>query len=60
MHQARVKSLIEMGRYRPRPSLIAEAMLRRPGVRELLAEEERALNQVGRTRLPGASGPRAA
>ena len=31
-----LKSLIEDGRYQPQPELVAEAMLRRRGVRSLL------------------------
>ena len=39
MQSERLKSLVETGNYRPKPALIAEAMLRRRGVRELLADE---------------------
>ena len=60
MQQERLKSLVETGNYRPKPALIAEAMLRRRGVRELLAEEMAALNPGGRTHPARASGPRAA
>jgi hypothetical protein len=63
MQSDRLKSLVETGNYRPKPALIAEAMLRRRGVRELLGDDrhERAsLNPVGRS-LPGqAPGHRAA
>lgn len=34
--QLHLKSLIEDGRYQPQPALVAEAMLRRRGVRTLL------------------------
>jgi hypothetical protein len=36
MEQRQLKSLVESGTYRPQPELIAQAMLRRRGVRELL------------------------
>ena len=36
MQTERLKSLVETGDYRPEPALVAEAMLRRRGVRELL------------------------
>jgi hypothetical protein len=36
MEQRQLKSLIEDGRYRPEPELVAEAMLRRRSVRALL------------------------
>jgi hypothetical protein len=60
MQQERLKSLVETGNYRPRPALIAEAMLRRRGVRELLADETPTLNPSGRNRPARASGPQAA
>jgi hypothetical protein len=60
MQQERLKSLVETGNYRPRPELIAEAMLRRRGVRELLADEPPALNPSGRIHPARASGPQAA
>ena len=60
MQQERLKSLVETGNYRPKPALVAEAMLRRRGVRELLREEARALNQADRTRSARSGGPQAA
>ncbi len=60
MQPERLKSLVETGNYRPKPALIAEAMLRRRGVRELLGEERSELNQGGRTHPTRASGPQAA
>jgi len=36
MEQRQLKSLVESGAYRPQPELVAQAMLRRRGVRELL------------------------
>ena len=41
MQSAQLKSLVETGNYRPKPALIAEAMLRRRGVRELLGRSSR-------------------
>ena len=60
MQQAQIKSLVETGSYRPKPALVAEAMLRRRGVRELLGDEPQALNPSGRIHSAQASGPRAA
>jgi hypothetical protein len=60
MQSERLKSLVEAGNYRPHPALIAEAMLRRHGVRELLGDEPQQLSQAGRSREAPASGPRAA
>jgi hypothetical protein len=60
MQSERLKSLVETGNYRPKPALIAEAMLRRRGVRELLADEPQQLSQAGHIREAPASGPRAA
>jgi hypothetical protein len=37
MQQQQLKSLIENGQYQPEPALVAQAMLRRRGVRTLLA-----------------------
>jgi hypothetical protein len=36
MQQRQLKSLIENGQYQPQPELVAQAMLRRRGVRTLL------------------------
>ena len=60
MQQDRLKSLVETGSYRPKPALVAEAMLRRRGVRELLSDEPPALNPSGRIQRARASGPQAA
>jgi hypothetical protein len=63
MQAERLKSLVETGDYRPKPALIAEAMLRRRGVRELLGDdwhEPTSLNPIGRSHRGAASGPRAA
>ena len=60
MQQERLKSLVETGNYRPKPELIAEAMLRRRGVRELLGDEPPALKPSARIHPARASGPQAA
>ena len=66
MQQERLKSLVETGNYRPKPALVAEAMLKRRGVRELLAEDTHAfgstgrLNPGGQIRSTRATGPQAA
>ena len=60
MQPERLKSLLEAGDYRPKPALIAEAMLRRRGVRELLADDVMPLNPVGRSQQAQATGHRAA
>jgi hypothetical protein len=55
MQLEQLKSMVEAGRYRPEPALVAEAMLRRRGVRELLIAEPTPLKPAGRTpRLPAA------
>ena len=66
MQQERLKALVETGDYRPKPALVAEAMLKRRGVRELLAEETHAFgskgqfNPSGQIRPARATGPQAA
>lgn len=60
MQREQLKSLVETGNYRPKPELIAEAMLRRRGVRELLGDRPRALNPSGRIQPARATGPQAA
>jgi hypothetical protein len=60
MQQERLKSLVETGNYRPKPALIAEAMLRRRGVRELLADEVAPVTPDGQIHRARASGPQAA
>jgi hypothetical protein len=66
MQQERLKSLVETGNYRPKPALVAEAMLKRRGVRELLAEESHAAGTASafspgaQIRPTRATGPQAA
>jgi hypothetical protein len=66
MERERLKSLVETGNYRPKPALIAEAMLKRRGVRELLGDETPEVgaavgfNPGGQIRATRATGPRAA
>jgi Arc/MetJ-type ribon-helix-helix transcriptional regulator len=59
MQAQQLKSLVKSGRYKPEPSLVAEAMLQRRGVRELLAQEL-TLDAAGRTRQAPAAGRQAA
>jgi hypothetical protein len=60
MQATQIKSLVETGEYRPKPALIAEAMLRRRGVRELLVREPGSISAAVRNRSARASGPQAA
>ena len=57
MQPQQLKSLVESGSYRPEPELVAQAMLRRRGVRALLTGPP--LNAVDRT-LPAAESRRQA
>jgi hypothetical protein len=59
MQSQELKSLVESGHYKPDPSQIATAMLRRRGVRELLVGDSPGLNRAGRNR-PGPESPRRA
>lgn len=59
MQQQQLKSLVESGGYRPEPELVAEAMLRRRGVRALLTGPP-PLSAADRTPSPAESRPRAA
>jgi hypothetical protein len=47
MQKRQLKTLIETGHYRPEPSLVAEAMLQRRGVRGLLLDTS--LRPAGRS-----------
>lgn len=60
MQAQQLKSLVEAGHYKPEPSLIAEAMLQRRGVRELLVQEASPLNPAGRNLSPPRARPRVA
>jgi hypothetical protein len=60
MQAQQLKSLVEAGHYRPEPSLVAEAMLQRRGVRELLAQELPAFSAAGRTPPAPTTGRQAA
>jgi hypothetical protein len=48
MQAQELKSLVESGHYKPDPALIANAMLSRRGVRELLVETQ-SLSAAGQT-----------
>ncbi len=58
MQPRQLKSLVESGHYKPEPALIADAMLRRRGVRVLLTDA--VLNPAGRTPPTPEAGRRAA
>jgi len=60
MQSAEIKSLVETGNYRPSPALVAEAMLKRRGVRELLVMAPSSAAAAAQTRTAPSSGPRAA
>jgi hypothetical protein len=59
MQPRQLKSLVESGHYKPEPSLVAEAMLQRRGVRELLVSGV-AIGAAGRTPPSPEAGRRAA
>lgn len=58
MDQRQLKSLVESGDYRPRPDLVASAMLRRRGVRAFLTDG--LLNPADRIQPPPAARRQAA
>lgn len=49
MQPRQLKTLIETGHYRPEPALVAQAMLRRRGVRALLIDDWAPLSPTDRT-----------
>jgi hypothetical protein len=59
MERRHLKALIEVGGYRPEPAQVAQAMLRRRGVRELLIGAP-ALGEVGRIHVARGSRRQAA
>lgn len=60
MQSQELKSLVESGLYKPDPSEVAVAMLRRRGVRELLIAGGAKARRAGRTHASQAVPPRAA
>ena len=58
MSPRHIKSLVESGHYKPEPSLVAEAMLQRRGIRELLMETVAGSGAAGRSHSAHAGGPR--
>jgi hypothetical protein len=60
MQPRQLKTLIDSGHYRPAPSLVAKAMLRRRAVRELLMGGGTPLNPTDRTRSAPEAGRQAA
>ena len=59
MQSQQLKSLVESGHYKLEPSLVAEAMLQRRGVRELLINMP-VFDGAGRTPPSPSAGRRAA
>jgi hypothetical protein len=59
MERRQLKTLIETGDYRPEPARVAQAMLRRRAVRDLLTGAP-ALGEAGRIHSPRASRRQAA
>jgi len=60
MQAQELKTLVEAGDYKPDPSQVAIAMLRRRGVRELLTFSPPSPAQAGRTHLVQGAPRRAA
>jgi hypothetical protein len=61
MQPRQLKTLVETGHYKPEPALVAEAMLQRRGVRELLLVPGfAAVSSAGRTPPAPAAGRHAA
>jgi Anti-sigma-28 factor, FlgM len=58
MQQRQLKSLIENGQYQPEPELVAQAMLRRRGVRTLLTGAS--ISSADRSQSPQAARRQAA
>jgi hypothetical protein len=58
METRRLKNLVEAGHYKPEPALVADAMLRRRGVRALLGDGD--VSPAGRIPPASASRRRAA
>ncbi len=61
MQPRQLKTLVETGHYKPEPALIADAMLQRRGIRELLLVPGfTGVGAAGRTPPAPAAGRRAA
>jgi hypothetical protein len=60
MQAQQLKTLVESGHYKPEPSLVAEAMLQRRGVRELLMHGPQPLSAAGRSPTAPVQGHQAA
>jgi len=60
MQPRQLRALIETGHYDPEPSLVAEAMLQRRGVRALLMDSPSPFSATGRALRSPAAGHRAA
>lgn len=60
MQATELKALVEAGDYKPDPSRVATAMLRRRGVRELLVMGNMSIAPAGRIRQPAEARRQAA
>jgi hypothetical protein len=60
MQPRQLKTLIDSGHYMPQPALVAQAMLSRRSVRELLTGGGEPLNPTDRTRTESETGRQAA
>jgi serine/threonine-protein kinase RIO1 len=60
MQARRLKRLIDSGGYKPEPALVAQAMLRRRGVRALLSAPSPPLSEADRSRSAPEAGRQAA
>jgi len=58
MQSQQLKRLIDAGSYRPEPALVAQAMLRRRSVRNLLVEGEAPISLTAADRSRSSSGAR--
>lgn len=57
MHRRQLKILVETGHYKPEPALVAQAMLRHRGVKELLTGAALGVSPTDRSRS-GSGAPR--
>jgi len=66
MQPEQLRIMVESGNYKPEPALVAQAMLRRRGLRALLAaggdagRADRAISRADRSREAPGAHPRAA
>jgi len=60
MQTNQLKTMVETGHYKPEPALVADAMLQRRGVRELLMQGAASFSSAGRIPPAPVAGRRAA